>query len=156
MFNSSYYDWTQAEAAKNSALPHCCWVPKMKVLQPPQNTCKYAFPDWCRNEWGSSLPGQREIKSARTKGGQVCQDKGRSSLPGQREIKSAQTKVDQVCQDKRKSSLPQQREIPIWECNIVVREALFAGLVKQLMHLIGNLVFKKRDVPIMVAVFKKS
>jgi len=37
-----------------------------------------------------------------------------------------------------------------------VREALFAGLVQQLMHLIGNLEVNKSDVPIMVAVFKKS
>ena len=37
MFYIFYYDWTLAEAARNSALPHCCWVPKMKVLQPPQN-----------------------------------------------------------------------------------------------------------------------
>jgi len=27
MFTSFYYDWTLAEAAKNAALPHCCWVP---------------------------------------------------------------------------------------------------------------------------------
>ena len=40
MFNIFYYDWTLAEAAKNAAQPHCCWVPKMKVLQPPQNSCK--------------------------------------------------------------------------------------------------------------------
>jgi len=25
----------------------------MKMHQPPQNFCKYAFPDWCRNELGS-------------------------------------------------------------------------------------------------------
>ena len=36
-----------------------------------------------------------------------------------------------------------------------MREALFAGLVKQLMHLIFNLVFNKSDAPLMVAVFKR-
>ena len=28
MFNSFYYNWSLAEAAKIDALPHCCWVPK--------------------------------------------------------------------------------------------------------------------------------
>jgi len=38
-----------------------------------------------------------------------------------------------------------------------VRETLVAGLlVKQLMHLVGNLVVNKSYVPIMVAVVKKS
>ena len=47
MFNIFYYDWTLAETAKNAVLPHCCWVPKMKVLQLPQNFCKNTFPGWC-------------------------------------------------------------------------------------------------------------
>ena len=28
MFNSFYYNWALAEAAKNDAQPHCCWAPK--------------------------------------------------------------------------------------------------------------------------------
>ena len=28
VYTWSYYDWTLAGAAKNYALPHCCWVPK--------------------------------------------------------------------------------------------------------------------------------
>ena len=54
MFNSFYYDWTLAKAAKNAAQPHCCCIPKMKVLQPPQHSWKQTFPDWCRNEHGSN------------------------------------------------------------------------------------------------------
>jgi len=54
MFNSFYYDWTLTEAAKNAAQAHCCLVTKMKVLQPPQNSCKQAFPHWHRNEFGWS------------------------------------------------------------------------------------------------------
>ena len=52
LFISIYCDWTLAESAKNAAQSHCCWVPKMKMLQPPKHSCKYAFPDWCRNEFG--------------------------------------------------------------------------------------------------------
>ena len=44
MFNSFYYDCTLAEAAKNAAQPHCGWVPKMKVLEPPQNSFKKKIP----------------------------------------------------------------------------------------------------------------
>ena len=54
MFKSFYYDWTLAEAAKNAAKPHCCWQPKMKVLQPPQNSCNIAFPERYRNVFGSN------------------------------------------------------------------------------------------------------
>ena len=54
VFNSFYYAWTLAKAAKNAALLHCCWVPKMKVLQPLQNSRKKAFPDKCRNECDSN------------------------------------------------------------------------------------------------------
>ena len=54
MFYSFYYDWTLAEAAKNAARPHCCRVPKLKVLELPQHSCKKAFPDSCRNEFGSN------------------------------------------------------------------------------------------------------
>jgi len=53
MFKSFYYDWTMAEAAKNAAQPHCCWVPKMKVHQPLQNSCKNTFPN-NRNKFGSN------------------------------------------------------------------------------------------------------
>jgi len=53
MFNNFYYDWSLAEGAKNAAQPHCCWLPKRKLPQPPQHYCKYAFPDLCRNEFGS-------------------------------------------------------------------------------------------------------
>jgi len=54
MFNSFYYDWTLTEVAKTAAQSNCCLVTKMKVLQPPQNHCKQAFPDWYRNEFGSN------------------------------------------------------------------------------------------------------
>jgi len=54
MFSSFYYDWTLAEAAKKAVLPHCCWVPKMKALQPPQQSCIKSFLGWCRNEFRSN------------------------------------------------------------------------------------------------------
>ena len=49
MVNSFYYHWALAEAAKNAARPHYCWMPKMKVLPPPQNSNKNTFPDKYRS-----------------------------------------------------------------------------------------------------------
>ena len=54
MFNCFYYDWPLAEAAKTAAQLHCWWVPKMKVLQPLQNSHKKTFPDRWINEFGSN------------------------------------------------------------------------------------------------------
>jgi len=68
-------------------------------------------------------------------------------------IKFASTKGD-VCHNKGRC-LPQQREMSATTKGDVCHP-LFAGLVKQLMHLIGNLVVNKSNVPIMAAVFKKS
>ena len=55
MFCSIYHDWwTLAEAAKNAALSHCCWVPNYEDAPTTTKLLQTNFPEWHRNVFGSN------------------------------------------------------------------------------------------------------